>query len=240
MKIIISNTYDQLSARAAIDLYACMQTRANPLLCIASGDSPMGMYRNLVASAERKEADFSGWHFVGLDEWVGLNGADEGSCRYHLNRQFFDPLAIAPANIFFFDGRKPDLDRECRDAEKFISERGGIDVAILGLGLNGHIGMNEPGTALSSRSHISTLDAITVQTGQKYFQSEQALRQGITLGIGTLLEAKNIFLLVNGAKKAAIVQRLLDGEISEALPASLLRNHAGARLYLDREAAQMF
>lgn len=147
------------------------------------------------------------------------------------------PLHVPQENLFFFDGRKEDLESECQQAESFIARHGGIDATILGLGLNGHVGMNEPGTPVSARTHVTTLDPITAQTGQKYFKEARSLSEGITLGLGTILDSKNIFLLVSGAKKASIVKMVLEGEISEKVPASMLRRHPGLRVYLDKEAA---
>lgn len=228
-----------MSLRATEDLVTVMGSRKSPLLCPASGDSPAGLYRNLVARGGQREGDVSGWRFVGLDEWVGLNGGDEGSCRYHLDRELFGPLHVPEEHLFFFDGREEDLASQCRQAEAFIAFHGGLDATILGLGLNGHVGMNEPGTSVTSRSHVTVLDPITAQTGQKYFREAQILTKGITLGLGTILDSRNIFLLVSGAKKASIVKTVLEGEISEQVPATLLLRHPGLRIYLDADAAAL-
>jgi galactosamine-6-phosphate isomerase len=167
-----------------------------------------------------------------------MDGNDEGSCRFHLNNQLFNPLRVAPERICFFNGRTKDADKECNDIEQFILLHEGIDLAILGLGMNGHIGMNEPGTSATLRSHVTELDTITKNTAQKYFKEQRQLTKGITLGLTTLAEAQNIFLLVSGAHKAAIVKKMLEDEISEQVPGSLLRNHPGLSIYLDAEAAK--
>ena len=184
----------------------------------------------------KNEANVNGWYFLGLDEWGGMNGDNEGSCRWHLNNQLFHPLKPAEDHIAFFDG-KADLESECDRIENFIGQHG-IDVSILGLGMNGHIGMNEPGTPVSSRTHVNELDPLTAQVGQKYFKTATELKDGITLGIATLLESKHIFLLVSGSKKAAIIKEVLEGAISEEVPATLFLNHANLTIYLDKEAAQ--
>jgi glucosamine-6-phosphate isomerase len=183
--------------------------------------------------------DVRAWNFLGLDEWVGLNGADEGSCRFHLDNQFFKPLQIAADKILFVDGRSEDPLRECEMVERSIQQQGGIDVAVVGLGMNGHIGMNEPGTSVNQRTHLSRLDPLTIQVGQKYFQKSQPLFEGLTLGLGTLMEAKYVVLLVNGVKKASIVKQVLEGPITEHVPGSLFRDHPGFIVYLDKEAASM-
>jgi len=237
MKIFVADTYGTMSKQAADDLIQIMQSSKQPLICVASGDSPVGLYKEIVERAGRKELDVTGWLFVGLDEWVGMNGNDEGSCRYHLNHQLFHPLQIDDNKICFFDGRANDLKAECQRIETFIDQHGGIDAAILGLGMNGHVGMNEPGTSLHIRSHVAHLDSTTQQVGQKYFKKQQELTQGITLGIASLMEARHIILIVNGNKKSGITREIIEEDISEKLPATLLRNHRSFKIYLDKEAA---
>ena len=233
MKILTFDNYEDLSKKASDDVKELMTLKGHPLICVASGDTPMGLYKYLVQS----DPDISDWYFIGLDEWVGLNGNDEGSCRFHLNKQLFDPLKVKKDQLYFFDGRKKDLEKECADAENFITRHGGIHLAILGLGLNGHLGMNEPHTSAASTTHVTQLEPTTTQTGQKYFKEKQVLTGGITLGLETLMKSEHIFLLVNGSKKAAIVKKMLEGEISEEVPATLLRKHPSVTIYLDREAA---
>jgi len=238
MNIFIADDYLQLSQLAAEDLILLTKEKSKPLVCTASGDTPAGLYKILVEKVKNKETDISDWYFLGLDEWAGMNGEDEGSCRFHLNNQLFHPLQIPDEKIIFFNGKAKDLNKECRNVENFIQQKKRIDIAILGLGLNGHAGMNEPGTAALLRSHVTTLDPLTIKTGQKYFSKPQQLGKGITLGLATLLEAEFIFLLVSGAHKAAIAKQVLEGQVSENVPASLLRNHPGLRIYLDKESAQ--
>lgn len=239
MKIIVANTYEAMCTMALDDLILLTQPISNPLVCPASGDSPKGLYEQLVNRVATKQLDVSHWNFVGLDEWGGINGSDEGSCRFHLNNQLFGPLKVPGDKLAFYDGRAEDLQAECQRIEDFITDHNGIDVAIVGLGMNGHVGMNEPGTPANLHSHVAEIDAVTQQVGQKYFTQKQSLTQGLTLGIANLMEAKNIMLLVSGKKKAAIVKRMLEEEISEQLPAGLLRNHPGLVIYLDKDAASL-
>lgn len=239
MKIFIAEDYTSLSHKAAEDLIQLTLNKATPVVCTASGDTPAGLYKALVDKVKNKGTDIKGWYFLGLDEWVGLNGNNEGSCRFHLNNQLFGPLQIKNDRIIFFDGNAINLHKECETVEGFIDQHGGMDIAIVGLGMNGHIGMNEPGTSANQRSHVTTLDPITQKVGQKYFKEQQQLSAGITLGLGTLLEAKHILLLVSGSHKAAIVQQVIEGPITGNVPGSLLRNHPGLQIYLDKEAAQL-
>ena len=237
MKLFVTDTYEAMSKQAADEVIRLMESFDKPLICTASGDSPAGIYKEINRRVLKKELDTRNWFFVGLDEWVGMNGKDEGSCRFHLDQELFHPLQVAGEKICFFDGRVKDLELECRQVENFIRQQGGIDVAILGLGMNGHLGMNEPGTPAALRSHIAALDPVTQKVGQKYFKNQQALSQGITLGLATIMEARHIILLVSGRHKAEIVQQVLESDISELLPATILRKHPAVKMFLDGEAA---
>lgn len=239
MEIFVSDTYEAMSKQAADDVIEFMKLSDEPLICTASGHSPAALYKQITYRVSQKQLNISDWYFVGLDEWVGLNGSDEGSCRYHLNRELFDPLKINNSKICFFDGRAKNLQTECENVEEFIRKHKGIDVAILGVGMNGHVGMNEPGTPPALRSHVTDLDPITQKVGQKYFKEKQQLTQGITLGLATLMEARHIILLVSGSNKAEIIKKVIEGETSQQLPASLLRHHSGLRIYLDADAAKL-
>lgn len=239
MKIFVGDTYEAMSRQAVSDIITLTEFLKNPVLCTASGDTPAGVYKELITEVYQKKIDVSGWYFVSLDEWVGLNGDDEGSCRFHLNNQLFNPLQVAKDKISFFDGRGTKPDTECENVEYFIRQHGGVTIAILGLGMNGHVGMNEPGTSHELRSHVTDLANQTKKIGQKYFKTKQELSKGITLGLATLMESRDIILLVSGKHKAEIVKQVLEGEISEQLPGSLLRRHTGLRVYLDKEAAAL-
>jgi glucosamine-6-phosphate isomerase len=237
MKIFVGDTYEMMSKQAADDVVELMRARKQPLICTASGASPAGLYKEIITRAADGQLITNDWFFLGLDEWVGLNGDDEGSCRDHLNHDLFNPLQTEQGNICFFDGRSGDLQSECERAEMFIEQHGGIDVVVLGIGMNGHVGMNEPGTDPHLRSHVAELDPITQQVGQKYFKKEQKLTSGITLGIATIMAARTVILMVSGQHKAEITQQIIENEISEKLPATLLRRHPGLKIYLDAEAA---
>ena len=239
MQLFIADTYEEMSRKAATDVISFLGLLKDPLISPASGDTPAGLYKELAKQVKERKIDTSGWSFAGLDEWAGMNGNDEGSCRFHLNNQLFDPLGVSEDKISFFDGRKADLNLECERIEHFIAKQQGIDIIILGLGMNGHAGMNEPGTSFSLRSHITDIDSQTQQVGQKYFKEKQQLSKGVTLGLATILDSKNILLMVSGQHKAKIVKQVLEGEISEQVPASILRSHPGLRIYLDKGAASL-
>jgi galactosamine-6-phosphate isomerase len=238
MKVIIENTYEAMSRRAADDMHLVLQSLDNPLICTASGASPAGLYKELVHLVKAFEIDTSTWHFVGLDEWKGMDGSDEGSCRNQLNQQLFNPLKVPEQRICFFNGRAEDIVSECQRIEEFIQQFNSIDVAILGIGVNGHIGMNEPGTPPSLRSHIATIHPSTQQIGQKYFKEPRQLDTGLTLGLATLLEAKHLMLLASGENKAQSVYEMIYAPQSEDMPATLIRDHTNLLVYLDKEAAK--
>ncbi len=239
MKIIIEDTYEAMSKHAANDVTNIMKPLKQPLLCVASGDSPKGLYKELARQQNESLSDTSQWFFLGLDEWIGLGKNDEGSCRYMLNEDVFKPLHVTEEKICCFDGKAEDTGKECERIETFIHQHGGIDIAILGIGMNGHVGLNEPGTSPALRSHVSVVDEVTKKVGQKYFSRPQNLTKGITLGIATLMEAKHLFLLVSGEKKAAILQQALEGEKTEKIPISLIREHPDFIVYADKDAAKL-
>jgi galactosamine-6-phosphate isomerase len=239
MKIFIADSYELMSKQAADDIAAILQRVSEPLVCVASGDSPKGLYKEWKHQQDKKIINVHNWYFLGLDEWIGLGENDEGSCRYMLNRDVFHPLEIRQEKICCFDGNTTNAEAECKRIENYIHQHTGIDIAILGLGMNGHIGLNEPGTSPQLYSHVSTIHPVTNTVGQKYFSKPQQLTQGITLGIATLMKAKHLFLLVSGQKKAAILKQAIEGDITEEVPATLLHGHSQFYIYADKEAASM-
>ncbi len=239
MKVIIDDTYQNMSFKAANHFLDFVTNESDPLICVASGHTPTEMYRQIHLQINNGTIDTSTWRYVGLDEWIGLDETDNGSCRGYLNKHFFEPLQVPSSSIHCFNGKSPETGEECERMEIFINKFGGLDLAIVGLGMNGHVGLNEPGTDKNLRSHVALIDSVTQETGQKYFDKKTPLKHGITLGIANLMDCKKVMLLVNGSHKAEIVKKVLEGEISEAVPATLLRNHPGCTMYLDKEAASL-
>ncbi|MBN8850815.1 MAG: glucosamine-6-phosphate deaminase [Sphingobacteriales bacterium] len=233
----VGGTPEIMGLQVADRLRQCLEGVKAPLICPASGTTPAPLYHELVRRHRAGTMDLGAWNFVGLDEWIGLNGSDEGSCRWWLDKDLFRPLGVGEDRICFFDGRAADLAGECATTERFIAERGGMNVVILGIGTNGHIAMNEPGTDVAARSRVVTLHPTTQSVGQKYFTRQTVLEKGITLGLGTIREARHIFLLATGEHKASIIQQALEGPVSADVPASLLRDHPGLEVWLDEAAA---
>jgi glucosamine-6-phosphate deaminase len=237
MTQLIYKNYDELS-RAAADLIV-EQVKGKPesLLCFPSGDSPAGVFKCLIADAREGKVDFSRCYFVGLDEWVGMGKDDEGSCTNFLYEHFFTPLNIGPSMVRFFDAKADDLDASCKAIDDFIKGAGPLDIMMVGIGMNGHIGLNEPGTDFNLYSHHSSLAPVTISVGQKYFKQQTPLYEGITLGLKHLQEAKIPMLIAAGSKKADIINQALQGEVTNQLPASIFQTLPSAVVLLDEGAA---
>jgi galactosamine-6-phosphate isomerase len=239
MKIIIRDSYESISNQTADQLIEVMSHYQKPLLSPASGSSPLGLYKELVDRHQQNKFDHSNWLFLGLDEWVGMSAETEGSCRYRMDHDLFLPMQVPQKSICFFNGNAENLGEECNRIEKYIRQQGTIDVVVLGVGMNGHVGLNEPGTPSTLRTHVTAVDPITQKVAQKYFPEHKQLTQGITLGIANLLEANHLFILINGTHKAEITQRVIEGELSEQIPTTLLRDHKDIRFFLDKDAARL-
>jgi glucosamine-6-phosphate isomerase len=235
MELLIFADYRTL-CRAVADLVADY-TRAKPaaLICLASGHSPLGVFECLIADVKANRLDLTHCEWVGLDEWLGMNGNDTGSCRQMMDEYLFHPLSIPSSRVHFFDGRANVPELEVDRIQQIINRNGGLDVMLVGIGTNGHIAMNEPGTPFTQHAHVSQLAEETIAVGQKYFQTPTPLDKGITLGLADFAQARLPILMANGHKKAAIVQRVLQEKANEQLPASILHQIPHARLMVDQE-----
>lgn len=237
MKVSIYPDYDAMSKAVADLIVEAITRKPAALCCFPSGDSPTGVLRYLVQYAREGKLDCSQVNFVGLDEWVGMDGRSEGSCRYYMDTHLFQPLEIAAEKIHFFNGCASDPDAECKRMDDHIGRLGPIDIMLVGLGLNGHIGLNEPGADPESYAHHMPLDPQTVQVAQKYFSRETPLTEGITLGLRHFREAVMPILIASGGRKAAIIARSLEGTITNEVPATILQTLPTGLVYLDQDAA---
>jgi glucosamine-6-phosphate deaminase len=237
MKVTIYESKDNLSKAAADLIVAQVRQKPDSLLCFPSGESPTIVLDYLVKYGLEGHVDFSLCRFVGLDEWIGMDEHDEGSCKHYLYSHFFDPLKIDRQKMIFFDGLAANPEAECERINQYIRENGPIDLMLVGLGMNGHIGLNEPGADFHSYAHPTALDPVTVAVAQKYFSKTTPLTGGITLGLQHFSEAKTTVLIVAGSKKADIVLKVLTEEISSRIPGTIIRSHGNAFVYLDEEAA---
>lgn len=231
--------YTTLSQYTAEHIAAIINHKPDALLCLASGDTPIGTYHHLVELAKAKRVDMSQCTFVGLDEWVGFGPEDAGSCSYYVFRDLFTPLQLRPEQVHVFDAKATDLAAECARIDALIDSRGGLDVLLVGMGMNGHIALNEPGTPFDLGCHVSKLAESTITVGQKYFGQETVLERGITLGLRHLTAAREVILLVSGDKKAAMLKQALKGPVSEEVPASILQTHPNGQIWLDAAAGSL-
>ncbi|WP_419700771.1 6-phosphogluconolactonase [Mucilaginibacter sp. NFX135] len=230
--------YDSLSSAAAYWVWRQIKQKPGSLICFPSGESPTGMFKFLVQYAKAGKIDFSQAHFVGLDEWVGMDKNNEGSCSHYLHQHFFSKLKIAPAQVRFFDAKAADLDGECEKMNKHIQDLGGLDMMIVGIGMNGHIGLNEPGTDFNTYAHHSALAPVTIDVAKKYFTQQPQLTEGITLGLRHLAEARTPVLIASGAKKAGIIAQALNGPLTIDVPASIFQTLPNAQIFLDHGVAE--
>jgi glucosamine-6-phosphate isomerase len=175
---------------------------------------------------------------VGLDEWANIGAMKSENCFSFLKKHFFNHIDYSDENLCFFDGESPDLKKECIRTDAFIKKYGPIDMILLGAGMNGHLGLNEPGTSFDLYSHIVNLDETTKTVGQKYFSGKVTLKAGITLGVKYIMEAKTVILQLNGNRKAEVAKRLIESDVSPAFPASAVKAHLNSFLLLDKEAAK--
>ncbi|WP_439556122.1 glucosamine-6-phosphate deaminase [Dyadobacter sp.] len=235
-KISIYPDYNAMSQAAADRVIALLTKKPESVICLPSGSTPLGMFRALAAANQKGEVDFSKCIYIGLDEWIGLGAGDEGSCRDLLDKDFLKPIGFRENQIVFFDGKAMDPEAECVRINKIVESLGGLDLIALGIGMNGHLALNEPGTPWDTYAHISELDPLTAEVGQKYFNKPTQLTRGITVGIRHILESKTAILIGAGAAKAPVIARALAFPVTAEFPATVLQNHFNAEFILDAEA----
>ena len=228
-------------ARAlAEDLIRAVGAHPRLVLGLPTGRTPVLFYRELVKASRADRLDLAGVTTFNLDEFVGIPSSDPGSYRAFMQRQFFGQVNLARRKINFLNGVADDTERECRRYERAIARAGGIDLMILGLGINGHIGFNEPGRFLIAATHRTRLTPATRRANAALFNFRMAdvPREALSIGIATILRARRIVLLATGAGKSRCVERMLTGPVTPALPASFLQLHQHTEVWLDRAAAQ--
>ncbi|MBC2371472.1 glucosamine-6-phosphate deaminase [Listeria booriae] len=238
MDIRIKRNAQDVATYVSEKIIATVRKKPKSLICIAGGDTPLLTMQELVRANRAGVVDFGEASFVGLDEWVGLGRDVKGSCQQTLYDNFFDKLVgVREEQICFFDGKTADLAAECARVDRFVAERGGIDFILLGVGMNGHIGFNEPFVPVDTDCHVVELDDVTKTVMSKYFDEDFPLTQGISLGMQQIMTAKQIVLVTTGAKKAEIVAKVVMGEVTDAVPATLLRNATGSVSFvMDQDA----
>lgn len=234
MEILIRRDYDALSDEAFRIVEAEIRRKPTLVLGLATGRTPLGLYRRMVeARLPLKRA-----RFFNLDEFIGLGPGDGGSFHRHLHDHLLGPLGVPARNVFLLRGDVKDPEKASAAYEKVIEAAGGVDLQILGIGRNGHIGFNEPGSSLGSRTRPKTLEDSTRSDAAAAFGGlDRVPRFSITMGIGTILEARRVLLLASGPEKAAIVARSIEGPVTAEVPGSALQFHPRATAVLDEAAA---
>jgi galactosamine-6-phosphate isomerase len=239
MELNIQPDYESLSLYTARSIIKTIVAKPDALFCLPTGDSPRRCYELLTGMINREKVDISRCRFIGLDEWVGIPPQNPGSCHFFLKTLLFDPLRLSSSQFHLFNSLSADLDSECKKMDSFIRSQGGIDLMLVGLGMNGHIGFNEPGVSFQHYSHVIELDETTRSVGQKYFKQETMLSRGITLGLQHLAESRSVIMIANGSKKAPVIKKMLEEEVNNQLPATVMRTHNRAELIIDEEAAAL-
>ena len=236
MKIIVCDNYDEMSKAAAKIVAEQVKTNPNSVLGLATGSTPIGMYGELAEMNKRGEIDFKTIRTFNLDEYYPISADNDQSYRYFMNENLFSKINIDISNTHILNGLCEDTTAECENFEKLIEQNGGIDLQVLGIGQNGHIGFNEPSENLNSRTHLTDLTENTIQANSRFFDDiSDVPTQALTMGMGTILKARKIILLAGGKNKHNAVASLLTSSISTEMPASMLKVHNDVTLICDRE-----
>lgn len=238
MNLIVAESYDEMSRLAADEIAAVIKDDNACVLGLATGSTPIGIYRNLVSDYEEGLISFKDVQTFNLDEYVGLDGSHDQSYRYFMNSNLFDHVDIDKANTHVPSGTAADVDGECSQYDREIEEAGGVDIQLLGIGHNGHIGFNEPCRDFPKTTHKVKLTDSTIEANSRLFDSiDDVPRYAVTMGIGTIMAARKVLLVASGKDKADIIQKALFGDVEPEVPASILQFHPNVTVVTDQEAA---
>lgn len=238
MKVIVLKDYNEICKKAAQLFAEHIKNTKNPVLGLATGSTPIGVYQELIRKYQKGEIDFSGVITFNLDEYYGLSSSHSQSYHYFMRNTFFKYINIKEENIHLLKGNSENITKECKQYEELIKKSGGIDLQILGIGRNGHIGFNEPDVSLNTKTHLVNLSNETIRENSRFFANiDDVPKQAITMGIGTIMRAKKIVLLASGRKKAHIIERTINGKVSTRIPSTVLKLHNDVIIILDKEAA---
>ena len=241
MRVYCAADYNHASRVAANIISAQVIMKPDCVLGLATGSTPVGTYEELIRRYEQGDLDFSRVHSINLDEYRGLAGDNDQSYRYFMNTHLFDSINIDKKNAYVPDGLEPDSEKACRDYEEIIKAHGGVDLQILGLGHNGHIGFNEPGSTFEKETHCVTLSETTRQANARFFSSmDEVPTEAYTMGIGSIMQAKKIVVIVTGEGKREIVKKAFLGPITPEVQASVLQLHNDVILVGDEAALADF
>ena len=240
MKIYETENYEEMSRKAANILSAQVILKPDCVLGLATGSTPIGTYDKLVEWYEKGDLDFSEVKTVNLDEYRGLTRDNDQSYYYFMHEHLFDRVNIDPENTNVPNGTEPDADKECERYEKLIESMGGVDIQLLGLGHNGHIGFNEPADEFDKVTHCVDLQESTIEANKRFFASaDDVPRQAYTMGIKSIMAAKKILLVATGSAKADALYKSLYGPITPNVPASILQLHQDVTVVADEDALSL-
>lgn len=240
MRVIVEKDREGVSRRAALFVASLVRRRPTCVLGLATGGTPLGTYQELIRLHREEGLDFSRVVTFNLDEYVGLGGSHPQSYRHFMQTNFFDHINVDPRDTHVPDGRALDFEAYCEQYERMISDEGGIDLQLLGIGSDGHIAFNEPGSSLGSRTRLKTLTEETVRDNARFFGSEKEVpRLAITMGVGTILESRQCLLLACGDSKACAIRDTIEGPLTAQVTASALQLHRDVIAILDEEAARL-
>ena len=237
MNIIICDNYEELSLKAAEIVASLVKSKPDCILGLATGSTPIGLYENLCKMNAQGDVDFEKVTSFNLDEYYPISPENDQSYRFFMNKHLFSKININIENTFVPNGMAKDPERECREYDHKIKNSNGIDLQILGIGQNGHIGFNEPAEILNADTHLTGLTKNTIEANSRFFEKiEDVPTKALTMGIGSILRAKKIILLANGRAKKDVVAALLNSDITTNIPATILKVHPDVTLICDREA----
>lgn len=237
MFIEIYKDVEEMGRTEALRIARLIQGKKDPLLCVPAGQSFICVFKELIEMYKKGAVDFSDVKFVGLDEWCGYD-AYESSAGWILDTTFFNFINVRRENMRLFDPNPKDPEGECRAIEQYIEDNGGIDYLALGVGMNGHVGLNEPGADFSLGAHVNEFAQKTLEVSDKYFKDGiPPLKKGMTLGFKNFFEAKEIVVALNGVHKAPIAERFMQTPVTEAYPVTNMKTCPRTRILLDQAAA---
>ncbi|WP_291569216.1 glucosamine-6-phosphate deaminase [Clostridium sp. UBA4548] len=240
MRIIIGENYRDMSRVAADMMASQIILKPESVIGLATGGTPIGFYKELVSLHNQGKFSFKQVKTFNLDEYYGLDKNNLQSYHYYMVENLFKHIDIDLNNINIPDGTAKDIEAECKSYEAKIKNAGGIDMQLLGIGINGHIGFNEPDIKFEAITHLVNLDEETIEANSRFFTSiEEVPRSAISMGIKTIMHAKKIILLASGSEKAKVIERMLNGPITPDLPASILQLHPDVTLIVDKEAGEL-
>jgi len=238
MEIRVFGTSEQMGLAAAELFAQRIESKPEIVLGLATGSTPLKMYEALVQMYQRGGLDFSRVVTFNLDEYIGLSPDHDQSYHYFMDANLFGKINIPSQNTHLPDGMASDLDGMCAAYEEAIREAGGIDVQLLGIGGNGHIAFNEPGSTRDSRTRVVDLTSETIRANSRFFEDESEVpKQAVTMGIASIMEARELVLIADGAHKAEGIAKAVEGEVTATVPASFLREHPKCTFLLERQAA---